>query len=85
MSTTTLSRISPLTLDKFNSLLEDNKPYSLSYFKNIEPTSTIDLDNISLKYLPNLKILICSKHSIYLDNNLDTIIKHFKVSISLVL
>lgn len=73
------SNLNP-TIEEFNKILEDNKPYNSSTYNTIIASSTIALNNTSLKYLIDLKILICSRYSIYLDPNITLLLRHFKVS-----
>lgn len=72
-----------LTLEEFNTLLEENKPYTTSFYNSLTPSPIITLENTSLDYLIDLKILVCSRHKIYLPNKLDNILKHFRVSLLL--
>lgn len=78
---TDYSRISPYTLEEFNKLLEDNKPYTKEYFNSISSSPIITLENTTLDYLVDLKILICSKHKDFLNPSFNIILKHFIVSI----
>jgi len=84
MSTTNLTSvsniISPYTLEEFNTLLEENKPYTREFYKSITPSKTIKLEDITLEYLVDIKIYICSKHKLYLEGNTNSILGHFKVS-----
>ena len=77
-----LKKINPYTIEEFNRIVEDNKPYNSSTYNTINPSSTIALNNTSLKYLVDLKLLICSRHNIYLDSNITLLLRYFKVSIS---
>ena len=76
-----LERISPYTIEEFNKLLEDNKPYTKETYKVIFPNTIETLTNTTLDYNINLKILVCSKCKIYLDNNTKKVIKNLLVSI----
>lgn len=75
-----LERISPYSLEEYNKLLEENGPYSRSTFKEISPTTIETFTNTFLDYNIDLKLLICSKCSTTLNNNLESIKKHLKVS-----
>lgn len=75
------SRISPYTLEEFNTLLEENKPYTKDYFKLLRSNTIITLKDTSLDYIPEFKILFCSEYKFYIENSTNTIVKHFKVSI----
>jgi hypothetical protein len=79
-----LERISPLTIEEFNKLLEENKPYNKSTFKKIKFNKIETLDNTCLEYNIDINILICSKCSNTLTPNKDSIVKHLKVSITII-
>lgn len=76
-----LERITPYTIEDFNKLLEENKPYSKSTFKEITPSKIDTFKDTLLDYNRDIKLLIYSKCSTTLNNNIIYIIKYFKVSI----
>ena len=84
-SSTNVEKISSYTIEEFNKLLEDNKPFTKNTFKAIKSNNIETLENTLLDYNIDLKILICSKCNISLDNKSNIIIKHFKVSTLLLL
>lgn len=76
-----IERIRPLTIEEFNKLLEDNRPYTKETFKAITPSSIESLEGLPLDYNPDLKLLICSECSTTLNKDINNIVKHLKVSI----
>lgn len=76
-----IDRIRPLTIEEFNKLLEDNKPYTKETFKAITPSNIESLEGLPLDYNIDLRLLICSECSTTLTRDIPNIIKHLKVSI----
>lgn len=77
-----LERIEPYSLEEYNKILEDNSPYSKTIFREVS-TSTIEtFKNTTLDYNTSIKLLICSKCSTTINNSLNSIRGHLKVSTS---
>ena len=74
-----LERIKPLSLEEFNKLLIDNKPYSFNTFNSINPNTIKTLEEVYINYNIDLKLLICSKCFTTLSPTLELILRHFKV------
>lgn len=70
------------SINEFNSLLEANKPYTKEFYREMPSNEAVTLEGTTLAYLPNIQILICSKHRTYIEAKLSAIVEHFKVSAS---
>ena len=75
---TELNQISPYTNEEFNMLLDVNKPYTKAFYKGLPSNSIETLEGTTLDFLADFKILICSKHKVYLDPKPEIVLKHFK-------
>lgn len=78
-----LNRISPYTLEEFNKILESFKPYNVSSKVNISSSSIETLENTPLDYNIDLKVLVNSKNSTIVENNISSIITSLLVSLPL--
>ena len=78
--TTSNRNFSLYTIEEFNKLLEDNKPYNKEYIKDLEPSAIETLDNTYLDYNIDLKVLICLKCLKTIYNSISNIIEYLKVS-----
>lgn len=75
-----IERISPYTIEEFNKLLEDNKPYTTSYFKNIKESKVYTIIPNYLEYYIDIKVINCLKCLSRVNNNVEDIVEHYKVS-----
>lgn len=75
-----LDRTNNLSIDSFNTILEDNKPYTKEYFKDITKSNTIKLGFKYLIYIKEFNIIICSRCNTTILPTIKYIIVHFRVS-----
>lgn len=66
--------------EELNDLLEDIKPNTLDSFKKLRLSTTTSIIKTPIKYLDEIKILVCSKYRIYINPSFTSIKKHLKVS-----
>ena len=74
--------ISNYTLEEFNTLLKDST-FNKEDFNNLEENSYLELENTSIRYLKDLKILTSLKNKEYIFPSSNAILRYIKVSILL--
>lgn len=74
------NRINKLTMEEFNNLLENNKPYNKEFFQNIKENEIIKIGNSFLNFNKDLNVLVCSVCNEIVDFRFDKIKNHFLVS-----
>ena len=71
-----INKISNITLEEFNTLLEENKPFNLESYNTIDSNTIVKIKETIIDYNIDIKLLVCSKCKIYLNTSIDLIIKH---------
>ena len=71
-----LDKISNLTLEEYNSYIEEKRITNLDYFNSINPNKTIKINKSIIEYNIDIKILVCSRCKLTLRDNIDTILEH---------
>ena len=74
-----MGRISPLTLQEFNQLLEESKPYSKAQFKDVNRDPVSPVKHTFLQHLEGLQVLYCTKCQTYVPPKEAEILRHLRV------